>query len=217
MKLNNKGMSLVELLASIILISIVLVFLFQLLIDLKNETDNNNFAYNNQVNRTEAIYTIQKDLLNPGYRLLAVKDVSSNGDIKIEFEYTPIESNTAGSIQARLAVEKVSENNDLLGQITKYYLKYTSVEGVKYSWEMKGAEIYPCGLFSYYINESANRYYFKVNIYLYNSVYHERNNKNRNNAVDDIELSVTGNLDDIVFSSLTDRESGYKKIGACTN
>ena len=55
--LNNKGMSLMEILVSIILISVVLVFLFELLIDLKNESKNNDYASNNQINRMEIIYT----------------------------------------------------------------------------------------------------------------------------------------------------------------
>ena len=50
MKLNNKGMTLVELLISIALIGIVLTFLFQMLNDLHLETENNNYAYNNQIN-----------------------------------------------------------------------------------------------------------------------------------------------------------------------
>lgn len=213
MKINNKGMTLIELLVSIVLIGIVLVFLFQLLVDLKNETENNNFAYNNQVNRTEAIYTIQNDLSNPEYTLIAIQDDSTDDKFSIKFVY----EGAYNLPKPILEIEKVTTENELLGNMEKYYLKYTSIDGTKYSWEMKGATVDQCGLFTYKIDETANKYYFKLNLYLYNSVYHDRNNKDRNNAVDDIELTHTGNLNDIEFSGLTNTESGYKKIGICAN
>ena len=62
MKLNNKGITLTELLITIVLVGIVLLFLFQLLIDIKGETETNTFAYNNQYNRTESLYKIEEDI-----------------------------------------------------------------------------------------------------------------------------------------------------------
>ena len=82
--LNNKGMSLMELLVSVILIGVVLTFLFQLLTDLKNETANNDFAYNNQINRAEIIKTIEKDLEENS--LVGVSDSTTN-NIQINFHY----------------------------------------------------------------------------------------------------------------------------------
>ena len=46
--LNKKGTSLIEVIISIALISIVLVFMIRLLIDLNNEENNNEYAVNNQ-------------------------------------------------------------------------------------------------------------------------------------------------------------------------
>ena len=45
--LNKKGTSLIEVIISIALISIVLVFMIRLLIDLNNEENNNEYAVNN--------------------------------------------------------------------------------------------------------------------------------------------------------------------------
>lgn len=214
MKLNNKGMSLIELLVSIVLIGLVLAFLFQLLLDVKNETDSNDFAYNNQVNRTEAVYTIQKDLGEND--LVGIEDDSSSNKYTINFHYL-----IKGSVVTAVLTTDYKETKNELGDtVTTYYLRYKDVNGEKYSWEMKGAEIDPCGLFTYYIDSISNNYYFKLNIYLYNSVYHERNNKDKNNVVDDIEISYSGDKSQLVITNsnyLTNSEKGTKQIGTCTN
>ena len=212
MKLNNRGMSLMELLVSIVLVGIVLTFLFQLLVDLKNETDNNNYAYNNQINRTESIYTIEQDLNK--YALLGVEDKSTGRNIIINFYFKK-------GKDTKTAVLKTATNistNEFGDEVKKYYLRYTSVDDIKYSWEMKGAEIDPCGSVEYYLDSVSNNYYFKMNIYLYNIVYHERNKKNKNNAVDDIEITYAGEKDDLITTNgsyLTGSTKGDKKIVTC--
>jgi len=213
MKLNNKGMSLTELLVSIVLVGIVLVFLFQLLVDLESEVENNDYAFHNQVNKTEAIYTIQSDLEE--YTLLGVEDISSSENIAINFHFQK-----GLDIKTAILSTSSSTEDTILGDtITTYYLKYINVNGEKYSWEMKSAEVDNCGLFTYYYDLNSNNYYFKLNIYIYNSIYHERNNKITNNAVDDIELVYAGYKGDLNanINFLTNNEVGDKKIGACTN
>lgn len=64
MKLNKKGMTLVELIVSIGLLSIIMAFLFKIILDVKYEKDLSGFADNNQINRAEIVKTIQDDLLN---------------------------------------------------------------------------------------------------------------------------------------------------------
>lgn len=216
MKLNNKGMTLMELLVSIVLVGIVLTFLFQLLTDVEHETENNNYAYNNQVNRTDAIYTIEKDLQK--YTLVGIEDASVKGskDIVIKFHYLKGNGTDAAILQS-----DSYEYKDELGDTkTKYYLRYTSYKGEKYSWEMKGAELDPCATFNYYVDTSSNSYYFKINIPLYNSVYHDRNNKDRNNAVDDIEITYADDRNDLNTLNgayLTGSNEVDKEIGICTN
>jgi len=214
MRINCKGMTLLELLISIILVGIVLTFLFQLLIDLKGETTNNNYVYNNQLNRTEAIYTIQKDLNK--YTLLGLKDSSVENSIAIEFDYI----HAGETVTAVLTTDTVSATDEIGENVTKYYLRYKSADGQNYSWEMKGAEIDTCGLFTYYVDTVSNNYYFKLNIYLYNNIYHERNNKEINNAVDDIEITYAGSRADLIMTNgdyLTGNKELEKKIGSCTN
>jgi len=64
MKLNNKGMTLVELIISVALLSVVLGFLFKVLLDVKYESDDAGFAIASQVNRAEIIKEIQNDLID---------------------------------------------------------------------------------------------------------------------------------------------------------
>jgi prepilin-type N-terminal cleavage/methylation domain-containing protein len=82
MKLNNKGMTLVELIVSIGLLSIIMAFLFKIILDVKYEKDLSGFADNNQINRTEIIKTIQTDLLT--YELRNY-DIMSNNLIRYTF------------------------------------------------------------------------------------------------------------------------------------
>ena len=214
MKLNNKGMTLMELLISIVLIGIVLTFLFSLLNDLQFETNNNNYAYYNQVNRIDTIYTIEKDLQN--YTLVGIEDASVEGKITIKFHYLKgSETDTA------ILESDAHEYRDALGVTkTKYYLRYTNVNDEKFSWEMKGAELDPCATFNYYIDNSSNSYYFKINIPLYNNVFNPKNNKDKNNFVDDIEIIYAGdknNLNTTNQSYLTGNSIVEKQIKSCTN
>lgn len=64
MRLNKKGMTLVELIISVALLSVVLGFLFKIMLDVKYEDDEAGFAIANQVNRAEIIKEIQNDLLD---------------------------------------------------------------------------------------------------------------------------------------------------------
>lgn len=214
MKLNNKGMTLIELLLSIALIGIVLVFLLQLLNDLQYETDNNNFAYSNQVNRMDAIYTISNDLQK--YTLVGVEDASANDNIIIKFYFV-----YGGSTKASVLRSDYNIYTDEYGDSkTTYYLRYTDYSGEQYSWEMKGAELDLCGTFKYYVDNTSNNYYFKINIPVYNSVYHERNNEDLNNAVDDIEITYSDakkHLDMTNTLYLTKSSEVEKQIGICAN
>jgi len=214
MKLNNKGITLMELLISIVLIGLVLTFLFQLLNDLQHETENNNYAYNNQVNRTEVIYTIEKDLNK--YTLVGIEDKTVDDKLILHFHF--IKGN---GLQTAVLESDYNEYTDELGVARiKYYLRYKDYNGLLTSWEMKGAEIDPCGVFTYYVDNYSNNYYFRLNINLYNNPYHERNNKDRNNAVDDIEItyaSQKSNLNTLNGDYLTGNTEVQKQIGYCTN
>lgn len=174
MKLNNKGVSLLELLISIVLVGIVLVFMFQLLVDLRNETENNDFAFNNQVNRTELIYTIQKDLEK--YPLMDLRNFNYTSGPSIIFTFYKADASFE-EIDSELILKKPVNG--------KYYIEYKSVDGNTYKWEMKDAKVDHCINYTGYMDD--NKYHFKINIKLYTE--HERNSETKNNTVDDIEIS----------------------------
>ena len=63
-KLNNKGVTLIELIVSLALISIVMVFIFNLLIDLKAEDSLSSKRSTDALNRSTIIRLIQNDFLD---------------------------------------------------------------------------------------------------------------------------------------------------------
>ncbi len=204
MKLNKKGISLIELLVSIILISIVLIFLIQILSDLKDETSNNDYAYNNQINRTEILKTIEDDLTK--YDLIGISDETEElGYIKITFDYHPQESN----LQSSLIIKK-NEDKDIV--------TYTNILGEKSSWTMSNAEISNCYTFTYFNDSSsAEKHYFKINIPIYNKPYHEDNNEKKNNPVDDLEITYLNNNKFLISNDkyLTINDNSGKTIQKC--
>lgn len=64
MKLNNKGVTLVEIIISVALISIVLIFLFNLLIQVNNENSDNEVRASYLVNQSTFIKQIEEDFLD---------------------------------------------------------------------------------------------------------------------------------------------------------
>ena len=192
-------MSLIELLVSIALVSIVLTLLFALLSNIRNEKNHNDYAYNNELNKTDIIFTLQKDLNK--YNLVGIKDESSNQNLVLKFYY------------------KVDEDLKVATNEKKSVVSYTDVASKKYSWNILDGYIDPCVNLNYHVDREVNSYYFKINMYVYNNPENENNNEVNNNPLDDLEFSYTGNLNNLNI------ENGYlmgsnnidKKIGACTN
>ena len=63
MKINNKGVTIVELLVSLALLSVVLMFLYNLLSNVTFEKNTDFIANSNQANRIDIINTIENDLI----------------------------------------------------------------------------------------------------------------------------------------------------------
>lgn len=78
--MNKKGFTLIEVIVSVALIAIVMLLLFQLLLDIQYESNHASYAKKNQVNRATVIETVQKDLMN--YTLTSVPTLITNGDKK---------------------------------------------------------------------------------------------------------------------------------------
>lgn len=78
MKLNNKGVTIVELLVSMALLSVILMFLYNLLSNVTFEKNSDFIASANQSNRIDIIMTIEDDLLKDNNVTIVSK--SDNGN-----------------------------------------------------------------------------------------------------------------------------------------
>lgn len=60
--MNKKGFTMTELIVSIVIIAVVMIFLVNLLVDIRYDKKNELYDTKNQINRAEIIKTIQNDL-----------------------------------------------------------------------------------------------------------------------------------------------------------
>lgn len=177
MKLGNKGSSLLELVISIALISIIMVFMINLLLDLNDRETNNNYAKDNQLNRSEIIRMIENDITSK--KITNIDDTKSSIDtLKIEFSF---KDNTKSYITA-------TEDN----------FEYINSKNEKRRWTMKSGKIYVPRVKVYYrpdnkINED-KIYTLLIDIEIHTS--NDNNKYNNNNTLDDILISYIGNTID---------------------
>ena len=97
MKLNNKGVTLVEIIISVALISIVVVFLFALLIQVNNENSENEVRSSYLINQATFIKQIEEDFIDYKYdgneqscsidESLNISNLDNNNYICIKFNY----------------------------------------------------------------------------------------------------------------------------------
>lgn len=180
-KLNKKGNTLIELIISIALMSIVLVFLMHLLVDLNNTNTNNKFAKNNQINRAEIIRFIERDLNKN--TLTKVLDRSTSDALIIEFSF---ESGKNSTITA-----------------TNKTFTYEDSEDYKRSWTMKDATLSKKANVLYNFDDRIYTLQIDIEIYTPN----DSNKEGSNNIIDDILLSYYGNTNE--FTPLTKSCLGY--------
>src|SRR5574344_1774973 len=117
-KLNKKGVTLIELIISMVLISVVMVFMYRLLININNEITNSTFAIDNQQNRLEIIDTVEEDIL---YKTLTTLTNTNNTSIIFGFD-----DNTSSVLSISI------ESN-------KYYITYKDTQNNAKKWEVKNA------------------------------------------------------------------------------
>ena len=68
--MNNKGTTLIEVMISVALIAIIMVFMFTLLVDLKNEESLSTKKSADALNRSAIIHLIQNDIISRGIKTL---------------------------------------------------------------------------------------------------------------------------------------------------
>lgn len=172
-RLNKKGSTLLELIISIALISVVLVFLMRLLVDLNNTETNNVYAKNNQINRAEIIRMIENDLNNN-----VIAGLDSNKSAKDNL-----------IINFKFASGKTSTINATSDKFT-----YTSSSGKKRTWTMDKCSIYTAKADVNYSNDNIPKIYtLQIDIEIHTT--NERNKYGNNNLLDDILISYLGKYD----------------------
>lgn len=178
MKLNKKGMTIIEILISVVLVSVVLMFLFRLLVELRAEDEKSEYASKNQLNRAELVDLIESDL--DKYVLTGVEDISgsSSNTIEILFHFE------TASNAARFVTYEKNDKED--PTVKKYYAAYTDYNGNKSTYEMKSARVSSCGTWKY--NAYGDSYYFILTIPVYNLIPNNNNIEERNNRVDDLVI-----------------------------
>lgn len=170
-KINNKGTTLMEVVISIALISVVLVFMIRLLVDLNNTNSNNDYAKDNQINRAEIIKIIENDLNNK--EITGITDNSSNDQLIIEFSFDDETSTITAT------------DKDLI---------YVNASGETRKWTMNDATIYVDEAKVYYWSDTKDNgdafYSLEIDIEIHTN--NDNNTVNKNNRLDDIIITHVG-------------------------
>lgn len=181
--MNKKGTTLAELIISIALISVVLLFMIKLLIDLNDAEANNTYAKDNQINRAEILRMIGNDLNNKN--IASINDSGSNETkLVINIEFT---DRTISTIEAE---EKK--------------IKYTDSDGKNRTWNIEGGTIYTKKANVYYMkdNNDSGKNYYSLSIDIEIHTTNEENKLCNNNTLDDIIINYIGKLDDLVTTNI---------------
>lgn len=164
--LNKKGSSLVELVISIALMSVVLVFMMKLLVDLNNTETNNSYAKKNEVIRSEIIRMIGNDL---NENILSNVSINTNeNELKIDFSFN-------------------NKTSEII--VTNNTLAYTSTNGQLRKWTLKQGE-FNTSCVDYKMSEANELAAFEIGIQVHTS--NDLNNEMNNNILDDILISYAG-------------------------
>lgn len=116
--MRKKGFTMVELMVSIAIIAVVMVFLVRLLIDIKYDFTNELYNTANQINRSEIIKTIQEDWL--GKELYTIDNTNNNIILK-----------TADGENQQTATISFEEDDN------NQYIKYNSTSNKESKWKIE--------------------------------------------------------------------------------
>ena len=175
---NKRGSSLLELVISIALISIILIFLMRLLVDLNNTETNSVYAKDNQINRAEILRMIENDLNN---NIIIDIDATTSTWYNLTIKFT-FKNNKTSTIYA-------TEN--------KFYYKSSS-NSIRY-WTIDGGKIYTKKANVSYSDDKINEINKRIYTLQIDIEVHTTNDKNKfgnNNLLDDILISYIGKSQD---------------------
>lgn len=181
--MKNRGITLVELIVSIALIGVVIIFLFRLLVDVRYSDNRIDYARNNQQTRAIILKTIQDDFLD--YGLIGLNDSGSTDEkLIVNFTYG----------QSKKGKLEVGAN----------YVIYTNASGDTEKWDLlqNNPDMkYNVRCVSYNKIYNSEGEFFSIWFRIPLIV-----KKNSENVIDDLEFSYIGKKSDI--KNVTDLISG---------
>lgn len=121
--LNKKGMTLLEIVISLALISVVMLFLFSLLNDIQYESKHSSYAKDFLVSRATIIKDVQEDILNNN--ITNVMQVSSNEN-KTDVHFF---KNDTSIMSLEVESKKITYKN-ALGEVESFSLSEDNDEEV---------------------------------------------------------------------------------------
>lgn len=116
--MNKKGFTMTELIVSIAIIAVVMIFLVNLLVDIRYDKKNELYDTKNQINRAEIIKTIQNDL--DGKVITGITDTGSSSNNLVVNIITNDNDNSPHTIKA--------DSN---------HISYTSSSGKTTKWSLE--------------------------------------------------------------------------------
>ena len=172
--MKNRGITLVELIISISLISIVIIFLFRLLVDVRYSDNRVDYARNNQQTRAVILKTIQDDFLD--YGLIGLNDTgSTETKLVVNFTY------------------KNSKNGKLV--VGSNYVSYKNASGETEKWNLEQINSdmkynVRCVSYNKIYNSEGDFFsiWFRIPLVV---------KTNSKNVIDDLEFSYIGKKSDI--------------------
>ena len=96
--MNKKGFTMTELIVSIAIIAVVMIFLVNLLVDIRYDKKNELYDTKNQINRAEIIKTIQNDL--DGKIITDITDGSDSSNLVVNIRTDDTDDNSTYTIKA---------------------------------------------------------------------------------------------------------------------
>lgn len=188
---NKKGITLIELIISIALISIVVLFLFQLFLNVRYSDRRVDYARGNQQERAIILKTVQDDFLD--YGLIGLTDSSSTENtLNILFSY------------------KDSKSGQLI--VTSNSVTYTKANGETEKWFLEGEGLfYNIHCVTYTKNYLEEGDFFSI-LFRIPLVASQRSA----NIIDDLEFFYIGKKTDIHSADFVDRTTlGYYDTSTC--
>ncbi len=188
--MNKRGITLVEFIVSIALISIVLLFLFNLLLDVQYSSKNGDFAIDNQLNRASILRNVMDDFNNLGLVGLSEGNQSEN-HLELIFHFQD------GS-EKKLQVEekKIKYGDETWSMKSKNSHTTYQVRCIPYEYISKDNTC----------NESECSDYFSIHFQIPVII----NNKNEN-IIDDLDFFYVGENNDISDNAFPEKSFlGYQ-------